>query len=476
MKETKEIQNFGRNLRFNPKQIYAPTSESELLSILQEHRDGKVRAVASRHAWSDAIETEDTLIDVRHFKHVRVHENNGELRVTVGAGCQIKTLLAALNKKGLTIPSLGLITEQTIAGATATGTHGSGKHSLSHYVESLRVMCFDETGESAQVVEISDGIELQAGRCSLGCLGIVVELTLPCIPQYFVQEKATRCETIEEVLALEQDAPLQQFFLMPHSWSYFATERLVAAEPRRRGFAALYRIYWFLTFDLGMHLLIKLFASTLRSKRLVHVLFRSIVPAFVFPRWVVVDRSDRALVMEHELFRHIDFEVFVVRSQVVEAASFVADILRLADDAEYQLPAATHEKLQAAGLLDSLEPIKGRFTHHYPVSFRRILPDDTLISMASGSSEDWYSISFITYVEPREDFFALATFLANSMFELFHGRIHWGKWFPQTREQVNQLYPRMATFRDVCRRFDPKGVFRNKFVAEKLGSGENTAI
>jgi len=26
----------------------------------------------------------------------------------------------------------------------------------------------------------------------------------------------------------------------------------------------------------------------------------------------------------------------------------------------------------------------------------------------------------------------------------------------------------METFREVCRRFDPRGVFRNKFVQEKL--------
>ena len=476
MKQTREIQNFGRNLCFKPRWIHAPTSESELRAILLEHKDGKVRVVGSRHSWSDAIRTEDTLIDMGHFQHVRVNEQNGRSHVTVGAGCQIKRLLAALNKEGLTIPSLGLVTEQTIAGAVATGTHGSGKHSLSHYVRSLRLMCFDETGESPQIVEISDGIGLQAARCSLGCLGIVVELTLPCVPQYFVQEKVTWCETIEDVLALEKDAPLLQTHLLPHRWSFAVMERSVAAEPRRRRFAALYRLYWFLNFDVGMHLLIKLFASVLRSRRLVHLLFSWIVPACAFTRWVVVDRSDRALVMEHELFRHLELEVFVVRSRLVEAAGFVEDILRLADDASYQLPTKTHEKLQTAGLLDSLAPIKGTFTHHYPITFRRILPDDTLISMASGSVEDCYAISLITYVEPREEFFSLATFLSNSMCELFHARIHWGKWFPQTGEQVNQLYPQLDEFRDVCYRFDPNGVFRNEFVVEKLGPWENEAI
>ena len=378
-------------------------------------------------------------------------------------------MLVELSRKGLTIPSVGLIAEQTIAGATATGTHGSGKHSLSHYIESLQLACFDETGKFAQIVNITEGESLQAARCSLGCLGVVVEVTLPCIPQYFVQEKSTFCKSIEEVLVLESQAPLQQFFLMPQSWYFFAQERLVSPELSRRGFAAIYRIYWFLVIDLGMHLVMKLFVSILRSRRLVHIFFRSIVPSLVFQNWVVTDRSDRALVMKHELFRHLELEAFVARSRVIEAASFVKDILQYADNSNHQLSELTIERLQKVQLLDSLSSIKGRFTHHYPICFRRILPDDTLISMASGTSEDWYAISFITYQEPRDEFQALATFLANSMFELFQARIHWGKWFPQNSGQLNQLYPKMDRFRDVCSRYDPNGVFRNHFVKEKLG-------
>jgi hypothetical protein len=172
--------------------------------------------------------------------------------------------------------------------------------------------------------------------------------------------------------------------------------------------------------------------------------------------------------MKHELFRHLELEAFVVRSRVVEAASFVKDILQYADNSNHQLSELNIDRLQKAHLLDSLSSIKGRFTHHYPICFRRVMPDDTLISMASGASEDWYAISFITYQEPRDEFQALATFLANSMFELFQARIHWGKWFPQNSDQLNQLYPKIDTFRDVCCRHDPNGVFRNRFVEEKL--------
>ncbi len=468
MNQTQIIQNFGRNLRFTPQKICNPSSDRDLMEILNQNRTGKIRVMGSRHSWSDLIETDRTLIDLRHFNHIEVLEQNGKTHVKVGAGCQIKHLLKVLNQQNLTTPSVGLIAEQTIAGAIATGTHGSGKHSLSHYVTAVCIACFDQAG-NPQIVEISDGIDLQAARCSLGCLGVVIEVTLPCIPQYFIQENATPCAAIAEALALEARSPLQQFFLMPHSWVYMVQERRIADEPCRSGQAGLYRLYWFLVLDLGLHLMIKLTASVLGSKSLIHGLLRSILPAFIFPKWVVVDRSDRTLIMKHELFHHLELEVFVRRSHVVEAASFITDILRLADDAEYSLPLVTQEKLKSVGLLESVDAIKGRFTHHYPICFRRILPDDTLISMASGGEENWYSISFITYVEPRDDFYALATFLAQSLWELFEARIHWGKWFPQTSDQVEKLYPRLGEFREVCQRYDPQGVFRNSFVVEKLG-------
>lgn len=143
--------------------------------------------------------------------------------------------------------------------------------------------------------------------------------------------------------------------------------------------------------------------------------------------------------------------------------------MKYADDENHQLSDSSQEMIEGAELSDSLSEIRGTFTHHYPICFRRIKPDDTLISMAAGGSEDWYAISFITFVEPREDFFALATFLANSMFELFGARIHWGKWFPQTREQVSRLYPDVDTFNSVRRKYDPKNVFCNRFIEDKLG-------
>ena len=115
-----EVRNFGNNVQFRPASHVCPKDEAELLGVLQHNRAGRVRVMGSKHAWSHGIETDGILLEMRHFTQIQIHERKGQPFVTVGAGCQIKTLLAALNARGLTTPSVGLITEQTIAVVTAT--------------------------------------------------------------------------------------------------------------------------------------------------------------------------------------------------------------------------------------------------------------------------------------------------------------------------------------------------------------------
>lgn len=463
------VHNFGRNLNFQPAQILLPRTEDELLAILAEHHDKTIRVVGSRHAWSAGIETNDVLIDMSHFRSVTIHSSAGETRATVGGGCQIKRLLKELAEQDLTTPSVGLITEQTIAGATATGTHGSGKNSLSHYIVSARIACFDESGVTPRVINVNDGDELRAARCSLGCLGVVVEVTIPCVPQYYVQEKTTPAATVTEAIKLEESTPLQQFFLMPHSWKFFVQQRRVADVNKRKGFAALYRWYFFIVIDITLHLMIKLNAVLLRTRFGVHALYRHIVPRCLFTRWVVVDRSDRQLVMEHEMFRHLELEVFVPRSQIADSTNFVIDTLKYADDAHAEISEGFAELVRQADMEDEAKVLHGTYTHHYAICFRRVLADDTLISMTAGADEDWYAISFITYREPRHDFYRTAEFLARSMHKLYGARIHWGKWFPLDNEQVREQYPDLDRFREIAEQFDPNGVFRNDMIREKLG-------
>jgi len=462
------VRNFGGNIRFRPRSRYLPRDEKDVLRILDEHRSGTVRVIGAGHSWNGGIETSDALLDLRHLRQIRVHADHG--RVSVGGGCRIAEVLAHLAPCGLTLPSIGLIARQSVAGAVATGTHGSGRHSMSHYVESMRIACYDADGE-AEVRTVDSGQTLRAARCSVGALGVVVEVTLKCVPQYYVCERCVWRPDLDAVLDNESAAPLQQFYLMPRTWAYLEHERSVASDNRRSGAAMLYRAYWLVVIDVLLHLGIKLTASLLRSRRMVDFIYRRLLPVCIFPKWRVTDRSDRQLLMRHDLFRHLEMEVFVQRAKLKPALDLVSEVLRAADNADYEASASLHDRIRALDMQDALEKVRGSYSHHYPICVRRVPPDDTMISMASchGMEEhDWYAISLITFTEPRLPFQNVARFLATTMALLFNARLHWGKWFPLNSGEIERSYPGIREFRAVCKGFDPRGVFRNPFLEEAI--------
>ena len=462
--------NFGGNIRFHPRKRYLPKGEDDVLRTLGEHRTGTVRVIGAGHSWNGGIETSDALLDLRHLRWIRVHSDRR--LVSVGGGCRIAEVLAHLASRGLTLPSIGLIARQTVAGAVATGTHGSGRHSMSHYVESMRIACYDAAGE-VEVRTVDSGQDLRAARCSVGALGVVLEVTLRCVPQYYVRERCVWRPNLDAVLDNESAAHLQQFYLIPHTWAYLEHERSVVPDNRPSGAAMLYRVYWLIVIDVLLHLGIKLTASLLRSRRLVDFIYRRLLPVCIFPKWRVTDRSDRQLLMRHDLFRHLEMEVFVQRGNLRPALYFVSEVLRAADNAAYEVSARVHSQIRALDMQDALETVRGSYSHHYPICVRRVPPDDTLISMASchGMEEqDWYAISLITFTEPRLPFQDVARFLARTMAPLFGARLHWGKWHPLDAGQVEASYPGLAAFRTICTHFDPQGTFRNRFLKQTMFS------
>ena len=466
----KRVPNFGANVVSHPQVVVTPRSEQEVLAALAEHRGRRIRAVGRLHSWSEAVRADDVLIDLKHFNQVVVRRDADGPLATVGAGCQIKRLLTELARRGLTMPTLGLISEQTIAGAATTGTHGSGRHSLSHYLCELRLAHYDPASGEPVIRVIREGDELRAARCSLGCLGIVLSIGLRPRPAYRIEEWIQRHDSLESALAAEVETPLQQFYLVPWLWTYFVQHRRESDQPRSL-LASLYRAYWFLTIDLGLHLVLQLMVQVLRSDRLLRWFYRHVVPLTVIRGWHVIDDSAAMLVMEHELFRHIEIEVFVQRGDLPAALAFLRELLEHCGGNSAALSATMRDRLRALGLEGELDLLRGTYVHHYVICVRRVLPDDTLISMTSGDDQPRYAMSLISYARPerRESFFRFADFLARSMAALFDGRPHWGKVCPLAAAEIARLYPKLASFREICRRMDPRQRFASDWTARVLG-------
>jgi FAD/FMN-containing dehydrogenase len=468
------ITNFGGNVRFTPAHFYAPTTEAEVLAILDRHPRGKFRVCGALHSWNAGVVSADAVVDLRHFNSVEVkYGANGEAWTVVGGGCRIKHLLRKLHADSrVTLPSLGLITEQTIAGAISTATHGSGRHSMSHYVDEVRLAAYDPDTGRARLVTISGGDELRAARCALGCMGIILSVRIRCVPRYDVVETIVPCDTLDEVLKYEAAYPLQQFYLLPHRWTYLAQRRHLSTKlhPRRSWPAILYRCWWLLGIDVGLHLILLFLAGVVKRPAWTRFFFRRVMPKLIVKNWTAVDRGERMLVMEHELFRHLEIELFVPTRHLHEAAHFVRFVVDWFDGSDPQYEEEIARSLRQHGFEEEFERLRGAYTHHYPITFRRVLPDDTLLSPSSGDHEPHYAISFISYADERGPFFAFASFLGRSMAVLHRARPHWGKWLPEAVD-VDDLYPRLPEFRALCRGYDPHGVFRTPFIERLLFHG-----
>ena len=458
------ISNFGRNVEFKPLESLQPKSAAEVLEILRVHKGQRIRVSGRLHSWSEAVVAEEIHLDLSLLDSVELQQQSGRNFVVAGAGLQIKRLLRELAKAGLTLPTLGLIDEQAIAGATATGTHGSGKPSLSHFVEAVEIAHYDSAGEPT-ITTISSGPELRAARCSLGLLGIVLSLKFKCYSAYHVKEHTEKYDSLKKVLDAEKRFPLQQVFLMPWSWTYYGQHRVESNESKSRS-AFWYRAYWSILIDRGLHIAVYTIAKLLPFKWLVRFFYKRILPFTIARNWKVVDDSHKMLTMQHELFRHIEIELFVTRSRLPEAIDFVIDAVAVFGGQRAPSGNTNRER--------EFEKYKGHYCHHYPICVRRVMPDDTLISMSSPDAknpkDDWYAISFISYQWPnrRQGFFEFADFMAAKMAERFDARAHWGKYNPLGSEENERLYPKLAEFNSIREKFDSAGRFENNWLAKVI--------
>lgn len=481
--------NFGRNVAIHPANYFAPRNEKEVLELLNRFKGHTIRCIGRLHSWSRILESPDVLLDLRQLNAVQPVEEGPIKSVVVGASCQISRLLAELQRqKNWTLPSVGFITEQTVAGAIATGTHGSGRHSLSHYVLSIRIAHYDPQTGSAIISEITSGEALQAARCSLGCLGVILSVRMQCREMYSVEEQFREYHQLADILDAEKMFPLQQFYLVPWRWSYFAQHRRETSAAHSPWLVA-YQWYRFVVFDVAMCSMILLFVRLLRLHAAIRPLFRWIVPACVIQNRPVVGPSGSQLVMEHELFRHVELELFVQRSQLDAAMRFVTHALMIAGDNQTETDTTFRAQVIDAGCEQQLQEIRGKYIHHFPVCIRRIMPDETLISMASNAAievandnsppdEAWYSITLTNYQRgaAREPFYELARFLTISMAHHFDARPHWGKLCPLPAADAVQLYPGFERFKRICDAMDPERNFANPWTKELLDAARPSQL
>ena len=178
-----------------------------------------VRVAGAGHSHAPLVLSDGVIVDASGLAGV-VSIDAASKRAWVWSGTRIYALGRALHDQGLALANQGDIDRQAIAGAVATGTHGTGRtlQNLTASVTGIRLVA-----ASGDIIECNaqQNAELfRAARLNLGAFGIVTQLQLQLADAYRLQERgwSEPYETLMPKLdALIAQSRHFEFFWYPHT-------------------------------------------------------------------------------------------------------------------------------------------------------------------------------------------------------------------------------------------------------------------
>lgn len=185
-----EWSNWSGLVRATPSRIAHAKDEAEIQSIVRAavERSEPLRVVGEAHSHSPLVAHDGVLLDVDALSGVVAVDAQARV-ATLRAGTRIHALGEPLRRAGVALLNQGDIDRQSIAGAIATGTHGTGValQNLSAGVVGLRIVL-----ANGSVVDCHAGNEPElftAARLGLGALGVVTEVRLRVRDAYRLRER-----------------------------------------------------------------------------------------------------------------------------------------------------------------------------------------------------------------------------------------------------------------------------------------------
>jgi L-gulonolactone oxidase len=428
-----EWRNWAGDEGCRPRAIVHPGSIEEIAAAVgRAEREGlRVRVAGAGHSFSDIACSDGLLIVLDRFQGVLdVDRESGLVRVQ--GGTTIALLNACLAEHGLALENLGDIDVQSIAGAISTATHGTGARlrNIPSQVVELTLVLAD--GSTLVCSQERDPETFRAARVGLGALGVVVEVTLRCVPAFTlcgVDAPAPLQETLErfEELALANEH--FEFFVFPHcDVALTRTNNRTEEPPRPRGKVAEYADDVLLTnyaFELFCRIGRRLPSRIPEINRLVTRLAGSSKR---------IDRSDR-IFASPRLVRFTEMEYALPREHTTEAVRRVMEML---EERGFAVP--------------------------FPIEVRTVAPDDALLSTAAGRESGFVAVHMYRGMQWRTYFEAV-----EEIMDSLDGRPHWGKRHFQTAVTLRPRYPEWDRFQGVRARLDPEGRFANAWTDRVLG-------
>ena len=419
---TTRLVSWDGNVRYSARRLLEPTSLDELRSMVAGST--RLRGLGTRHSFSTVADTTGDLVSVARMPR-RVEVDPQARTATVSGGLRFGEIAPELHRAGWALANLGSLPHISVAGACATGTHGSGD---ANRVLGASAAAVEFVAASGDVVTLRRGDEgFQGAVVALGRLGIVTAVTLDVRPTYEVRQLvhlglpgAAAIEHVTELLAGAYSVSLFTRWTEPLEFQVVSKLRVDADGD---GGGAPAESWGARPADAPWH--------PVPGMPTENVTEQLGVPGPWFAR-----------------LPHFRLEFTPSRGEEMQTEYFVA-------------------RQNSRAALEAVAGVAGVVAPVLQVGeIRSMAADDMWLSPAYG--RDTVTVHF-TWV-PDMDAVRPALAAVEEALAPFDARPHWGKVFTTPASTVRRLYERLPEANALARRFDPQGVFRNAFVEEYLGA------
>ncbi|MYX58518.1 FAD-binding protein [Streptomyces sp. SID8382] len=425
--------NWAGNVTARPARIVAPSSTGELAEVVRRAAEEglKVKAVGTGHSFTTTAATDGLLIRPDRMAGVRELDREAGT-VTVAAGTPLRQLNETLAAHGLSLVNMGDIMEQTVAGATATGTHGTGRDSASIAAQIKGLELVTADGSVLRCSAEENPEIFAAARIGIGALGVVSEITFGVEPEFLLtarEEPMPFDRVMADFQQLVAENEHFEFYWFPHTGNCNTKRNNRSTGPA----APVGRVSGWVDDELLSNGIFQVACSVGRA-----------VPATI-PG--IAKISSRAL--SARTYTDIPYKVFTSPRRVRFLEMEYAVPREAAVTALRELKAT----VERSGLRVS-----------FPVEVRTAPADDIALSTASGRETAYIAVHLYRGTPHR------AYFTAAEQIMIAHGgRPHWGKLHSRDAAYLSGVYPRFGEFTAVRDQLDPDRLFTNDYLRRVLG-------
>ncbi len=426
--------NWAGNQRSIPARVASPRSTEEVAAeVRRAAEDGlTIRMPGTGHSFTGVALTDGVQLRPQGLTAVRSIDTATGL-VTAEAGLALWRLNQLLDEHGLALANMGDIQEQTIAGASQTGTHGTGRDhaGLASQIAGLELVLADGSVVTCSRTERPELFD--AARVGLGALGVVTAITWQTVPSFLLraqEEPMAWNEVLSRLDELEADNEHFEFYWFPHSEGCLTKRNNRVEGPRAPlpGFKA-----WLDDEFLSN----QVFGAAQRVTRR-------------FPGTIGPINGVSAKLLGARTYTDTSYKVFTTSRNV-----------RFKEQ-EYAIP---REHLTAA-----LREIRAAFDRKgwrisFPIEVRVLPAEDAWLSMAHGRRTAFIAVHVYHRNEHAAYFEGVEEILT-----ALGGRPHWGKMHTRDAEYLETVYPRFGDFTKLRDELDPDRRFRNPYLRQVLGS------